>query len=73
MTATSKTAIALDLMAEDRYPPLATCTPAQLFELAVKLAQALDNVTVRAPVGTLPDEAVVVTSRLMHKAGAALF
>jgi hypothetical protein len=73
MATAQKPTVSVDLMAEGRYPPLASCTPVQLFELAVTIAQSLDNVTIRVPVGNLPGEAVVLTSRLMHKKGAALF
>lgn len=65
--------IMVDLMATGHYPPLDSRTPAQLFELAVEIAQSLDNVAVRAPVSDDPEESVVLTSRLLHKKGVALF
>lgn len=65
--------IMVDLMADGHYPPLDGRTPEQLFELAVEIAQALDNVTVRTPVGDHPDETVVLSSRLLQKKGVALF
>jgi hypothetical protein len=65
--------ITVDLMAAGHYPPLDTRTPAELFELAVQIAQSLENVTVRAPVGESPDASVTLTSRLMRKQGVALF
>lgn len=65
--------IMVDLMATGHYPPLDTRTPAQLFELAVEIAQSLDNVAVRAPVSDDPEETVVLTSRLLNKKGVALF
>ncbi|MCR6629616.1 MAG: hypothetical protein NVV74_05910 [Magnetospirillum sp.] len=65
--------ILVDLMAENHYPPLDGRTPAELFDLAVEIARALDNVAVRAPVGESPEETVVLTSRLMRKKGVALF
>ena len=65
--------IMVDLMADGHYPPLDSRTPAQLFDLAVEIARSLDNVAVRAPVGDAPDEPVVLTSRLLHKKGVALF
>jgi hypothetical protein len=65
--------IMVDLMADGHYPPLDSRTPTELFELAVRIAQSLDNVTVRAPVGDSPDASVTLTSRLMHKQGVALF
>lgn len=65
--------IMVDLMADGHYPPLDGRTPTELFELAVEIAQALDNVNVRAPVGDQPDETVVLSSRLLQKKGVALF
>lgn len=65
--------ITVDLMATGHYPPLDARTPAELFELAVKIAQSLDNVAVRAPVGEHPDEVVVLSSRVLKKKGVALF
>lgn len=65
--------IMVDLMAEGHYPPLNDRTPAELFELAVEIAQALDNVTVRVPVGEKPEETVILSSRLLQKKGVALF
>lgn len=73
MAREAKTMIMVDLVAEGHYPPLDTRTPVELFELAVEIAQALHNVTVRAPVGDSPDETVVLSSRLLHKKGVALF
>ena len=73
MAREAKPMIMVDLMADGHYPPLDTRTPAELFELAVEIAQALDNVTVRAPVGEGPDETVVLSSRLLQKKGVALF
>lgn len=65
--------IMVDLMADGHYPPLDSRTPSELFELAVEIAQTLDNVTVRAPMGERPDETVILSSRLLHKKGVALF
>lgn len=65
--------IMVDLMADGHYPPLDSRSPSELFELAVEIAQALDNVAVRAPVGEMPDETVMLTSRLLRKKGVALF
>lgn len=73
MAREGKPMIMVDLMAEGHYPPLDSRSPAELFELAVEIAQALDNVTVRAPVGDQPDETVVLSSRLLQKKGVALF
>ncbi len=73
MVREAKPMIMVDLMADGHYPPLDTRTPAELFELAVEIAQALDNVAVRAPVGEGPDETVVLSSRLLQKKGVALF
>lgn len=65
--------IMVDLMADGHYPPLDSRTPAELFDLAVEIAQTLDNVAVRAPVSDEPDASVVLSSRLLHKKGVALF
>lgn len=65
--------IMVDLMAKGHYPPLDDRTPGELFDLAVAIAQALDNVAVRAPVGDDPEETVVLTSRLLQRKGVALF
>lgn len=65
--------IMVDLMADGHYPPLDSRTPSELFDLAVEIAQTLDNVAVRAPVGERPDETVTLTSRLLRKKGVALF
>ncbi|HLO78824.1 MAG TPA: hypothetical protein VK196_20390 [Magnetospirillum sp.] len=65
--------IQVDLMADGHYPPLDGRSPAELFELAVEIASALDNVAVRAPVGDGPNETVVLCSRLFKKKGVALF
>lgn len=73
MAREAKPMIMVDLAAEGHYPPLDHRTPAELFELAVEIAQALDNVSVRVPVGETPEESVVLTSRLMRKEGAVLF
>jgi hypothetical protein len=73
MAREDKTMLTLDLMSNGHYPPLDSRTPEELFELAVKIASALDNVRVVAPVGDRPEDRVVLTSKLMHKKGAALF
>ncbi|HTH15113.1 MAG TPA: hypothetical protein VL974_00560 [Magnetospirillum sp.] len=65
--------IMVDLMAAGHYPPLDTRSPAELFELAVEIAQTLDNVAVCAPTGDGPDERVTLTSRLMQRKGVKLF
>lgn len=65
--------ITVDLMSSGHYPPLDSRSPEQLFELAVMIAQSLDNVCVRAPVSDHPDETVMLSSRLMRKKGVALF
>jgi len=73
MAREDKTMVTLDLMSNGHYPPLDSRTPEELFELAVKIASALDNVRVVAPVGDCPEDRVVLTSKLMRKKGAALF
>lgn len=73
MAREGKPMIMVDLMANGHYPPLDSRTPAQLFELAVEIAQSLENVAVRAPVSDDPEETVVLTSRLLNKKGVALF
>lgn len=73
MAREDKPMIMVDLMADGHYPPLDSRSPSELFELAVEIAQALDNVAVRAPVGEMPDETVMLTSRLLRKKGVALF
>lgn len=73
MAREAKPMIMVDLAAEGHYPPLDSRSPTELFDLAVEIAQALDNVSVRVPVGETPEESVVLTSRLMHKKGVALF
>lgn len=65
--------ILVDLMADGHYPPLDCRTPSELFELAVEIARTLENVNVRVPVGDRPEESVVLSSRLLHKKGVALF
>lgn len=73
MAPEDKPMIMVDLMADGHYPPLDTRSPSELFDLAVEIAQTLDNIAVRAPVGDGPDESVVLSSRLLHKKGVALF
>ena len=65
--------LTLDLMSTGHYPPLDTRTPEELFDLAVKIASALDNVRVVAPVSDDPADKVVLSSKLMRKKGVALF
>lgn len=73
MDAEDKPMIMVDLMADGHYPPLDSRSPSELFELAVEIAQSLENVTVRTPVGEKPEETVVLSSRLMRMKGVALF
>lgn len=73
MAREAKPMIMVDLMADGHYPPLDGRSPAELFDLAVEIAQALDNVAVRAPTGDDPEFSVVLCSRLLHKKGVALF
>jgi|AGTN01.2.fsa_nt_gi hypothetical protein len=65
--------ITVDLVAKDHYPPLDAKSAAELFELAVQIAQSLDDVRVRAPVGELPEETVMLDSRFLRQAGVRLF
>lgn len=65
--------ITVDLMAAGHYPPLDGRSPAELFELAMEIALALDDVQVRTPVGDHPSETVVLDSRLLRKDGVKLF
>lgn len=65
--------ITVDLMASGHYPPLDTRSPQELFDLAVEIAQAFDNVRVRTPVSDQPNETVELSSRLLQKKGVALF
>lgn len=71
--AEGKKMIMVDLLATGHYPPLDTRTPAELFDLAVEIAQSLDNVAVRAPTGDGPDDHVTLSSRMLHKRGVRLF
>ncbi|NFV81506.1 hypothetical protein [Magnetospirillum aberrantis] len=65
--------ILVDLGATGHYPPLDSRTPSELFDLAVEIAEALEDVSVRVPVGETPEESVVLTSRLMRRCGAKVF
>lgn len=65
--------ITVDLVANGHYPPLDGRTPSELFELAMEIAQTLENVRVRTPVGDHPSECVVLCSKMLRKKGVALF
>lgn len=65
--------VTLDLMAKDHYPPLDGRSPEELFDLAMAIALALDDVQVRTPTGGRSGEAVVLDSRMLRQDGAKLF
>ncbi|MBX9633919.1 MAG: hypothetical protein K2X44_02965 [Magnetospirillum sp.] len=65
--------ITVDLMSSGHYPPLDSRSPEELFELAVKIAQSLDNVCVKTPAGDEPQQCVVLSSKLLRKKGVAMF
>jgi hypothetical protein len=65
--------ITVDLMSTGHYPPLDSRSPEELFELAVRIAQSLDNICVRAPVSDQPQECVVLSSKLLRKKGVEVF
>ncbi|MBC7907399.1 MAG: hypothetical protein H7Y60_11735 [Rhodospirillaceae bacterium] len=65
--------ITVDLMSDGHYPPLDSRSPQELFELAVRIAQSLDNVCVRVPVSDQMHETVILSSKLMRKRGAMMF
>lgn len=73
MAREGKPMITVDLMSDGHYPPLDTRSPQELFDLAVKIAQSLDNVCVRVPVSDEPKDTVVISSKLMRKHGVMLF
>ncbi|MBC7952052.1 MAG: hypothetical protein H7Z12_09590 [Rhodospirillaceae bacterium] len=65
--------ITVDLMSDGHYPPLDSRSPQELFELAVRIAQSLDNVCVRVPVSDEPRDTVILSSKLLRKQGVMLF
>lgn len=65
----------VNLKGPDRYPPLGEKTPEELFDLAVEMSQALDNIQVTTPTAdhASDQDQVVLDSRLMKKKGVKVF
>lgn len=65
--------IELDLSCVGRYPPLDGKSADELFDLGVLMARSLKCIRVRAPVGDLPHETVVLDGHLLSKKGVAVY
>ncbi len=63
----------IDLKGPNRYHPLDTLSPAQVFDLGVQLARKLPHLRVLAPVGDEPDEVVTLSGRVLSKKGVEVF
>lgn len=62
----------IDLRLDSPYPPLQDKTPEELFDFGLRLAQALRNVQVRAPLGD-GLTCVVLDGKLLCKKGVEVF
>lgn len=63
----------VDLTGPNRYRPLDTLSPEQVFDLGVQLARKLPNLRVLTPVGDEPGETVTLDGKLLSKKGVAVF
>lgn len=65
--------IDVDLSSLGRYPPLDGKSAEELFDLGILMARSLKCIRVRAPVGDLPSETVVLDGHLLSKKGVAVY
>ncbi|MGE5546838.1 MAG: hypothetical protein ACM33T_08070 [Solirubrobacterales bacterium] len=63
----------VDLRSQDRYPPLAALSTAELFALGCALARTMPGLRVRAPVSDDEDAAVTLDGKLLSRKGVEVF